>query len=68
MTRSKRITKLTLDDIGGKVVKDNETSSVRDKYTKADSLFSIDSESQIWFLQEIEQERYEIIFGDGVFG
>ena len=50
------------------VVKDNETSSVRDKYSKADSLFSIDSESMIWFLQEIEQERYEIIFGDGVFG
>ena len=50
------------------VVKDNETSSVRDKYTKADSLFKVNSESMIWFLQEIEQERYEIIFGDGVFG
>ena len=50
------------------VVKDNETSSVRDKYTKADSLFKVNSESMIWFLQEVEQERYEIIFGDGVFG
>ena len=50
------------------VVKDNENSSVRDKYSKADSLFKIDSQSMIWFLQEIENERYEVIFGDGVFG
>ena len=50
------------------VVKDNENSSVRDKYTMADSLFKIDSQSMIWFLQEIENERYEVIFGDGVFG
>ena len=50
------------------IVKDNENSSVRDKYTKANSLFSINSQSMIWFLQEIENERYEVIFGDGVFG
>ena len=50
------------------IVKDNENSSVRDKYSKADSLFEVNSESMIWFLQEIEQERYEVIFGDGIFG
>ena len=50
------------------IVKDNETSSVKDKYSMADSLFKINSQSMIWFLQEIENERYEIIFGDGVFG
>ena len=50
------------------IVKDNETSSVRDKYEKFDSLFRVNSESMVWFLQEIENERYEIIFGDGVFG
>ncbi len=50
------------------IVKDNENSSVRDKYNMADSLFKIDSQSMVWFLQEIENERYEVIFGDGVFG
>ena len=50
------------------IVKDNENSSVRDKYEKFDSLFRVNSESMVWFLQEIENERYEIIFGDGVFG
>jgi len=50
------------------IVKDNETSSVKDKYEKFDSLFRVNSESMVWFLQEIENERYEIIFGDGVFG
>ena len=33
MTRSKRNTKLTLDDIGGKVVKDNETYLLKDNTT-----------------------------------
>ncbi len=50
------------------IVKDNENSSVKDKYEKFDSLFRVNSESMVWFLQEIENERYEIIFGDGVFG
>jgi hypothetical protein len=38
------------------------------KYSYQDSLFSIDKDSRVFFLQEVEDERYEIIFGDGVFG
>jgi len=38
------------------------------KYVLQDSLFDIDSTSRVFFLQEIEDERYEIIFGDGIFG
>ena len=37
-------------------------------YAKQDSLFDIDGDSRVYFLQEVEDERYEIIFGDGVFG
>jgi len=37
-------------------------------YTKQDSLFDIDGDSKVFFLQEVEDERYEIIFGDGIFG
>jgi len=50
------------------IVKDNELSSVRDKYQKFDSLFDVNKDSMVYFLQEIENERYEVIFGDGVFG
>ena len=50
------------------IVKDNELSSVRDKYQKFDSLIGVGKDSMVYFLQEIENERYEVIFGDGVFG
>ncbi len=38
------------------------------KYNLQDSLFNVDKESEVYFLQEIEDERYELIFGDGIFG
>ena len=40
----------------------------KQKYAFQNSLFSIDENSRVFFLQEIEDERYEVIFGDGVFG
>ena len=50
------------------IVKDSESSSVRDKYKMFDSLFQVKKDSMIYFLQEVENERYEVIFGDGTFG
>jgi hypothetical protein len=44
------------------------SSTEKETYTKQDSLFEIDGESRVFFLQEVEDERYEIIFGDGIFG
>jgi hypothetical protein len=44
------------------------SSTAKRTYTKQDSLFDIDGDSRVFFLQEVEDERYEIIFGDGVFG
>ena len=49
-------------------VKPNEQSTIRVQYNRQDSLFDINGESEIYFLQEIEDERYELIFGDGIFG
>ena len=49
-------------------VKQNEFSTAAAKYSLQDSLFEINPESKVYYLQEIEDERYEIIFGDGVFG
>jgi len=43
-------------------------STEKQKYAFQDSLFGIDGDSKVFFLQEIEDERYEVIFGDGVFG
>ena len=49
-------------------MKNNEFSTVSAKYSSQDSLFDIDGNSKVYFLQEIEDERYEIFFGDGIFG
>jgi|TARA_B100001113_G_scaffold234989_1_gene193165 hypothetical protein len=44
----------------------NSTSVV--EYRLADNIIGFDGTSQIFFLQEGEDERYEIIFGDGTLG
>ena len=49
-------------------VKNNESSTASTKYSLQDSLFYIGSDSKVYYLQEVEDERYELIFGDGVFG
>ena len=49
-------------------VKSNESSTASTKYSLQDSLFYIGSDSKVYYLQEVEDERYELIFGDGVFG
>jgi len=49
-------------------VKGNQQSTTSTKYTTQDSLLDIGSESKVYYLQEIADERYEIFFGDGIFG
>ena len=55
-------------------VRPSATSSLLSSYTRQDSLFdavtgsSITKDSLIYYIQEIEDEQYEIIFGDGIFG
>lgn len=49
-------------------VRESETSTVQQKYTLSDSLFEVTSKSTIYYIKEIDDERYEILFGDGVFG
>ena len=50
------------------IVKPNEQSSRKVKYSRQDSLFDIDSNSKVYYLQEVEDERYQVIFGDNIFG
>lgn len=49
-------------------VRDSVSSSISNKFTFADNLFNVTPTSKIFFIQEIEDQRYEIIFGDGIFG
>ena len=55
-------------------VRPSPNSSVSLTYSRQDDLFDADSgstitgASPIYFIQEIEDEQYEIIFGDGIFG
>ena len=50
------------------VVKPSQSSTVTRKYIQADSLFDVTGESAVYFLQEVDGERYELVFGDGIFG
>jgi hypothetical protein len=49
-------------------VRDSRISSKSNKFTFADNLFNVTSTSKIFFVQEVEDQRYELIFGDGIFG
>jgi hypothetical protein len=49
-------------------VRDTQPSSIKREFRLSRNLFDIGSESRIFFIQEIEDQRYEIIFGDGIFG
>jgi len=49
-------------------VRDTQASTVRSTYKLSKNFFEVTSESRVFFIQEIEDQRYELIFGDGVFG
>jgi len=42
--------------------------SFSEPYLVADNILGVDANSKIFFLEEIEDERYELLFGDGVLG
>ena len=44
------------------------SSTISDEYIQYKNIFELDSNSKIFLVQEIEDEKYQIIFGDGVFG
>ena len=42
--------------------------SFNEPYLQADNILGVDSTSKVFFLEEIADDRYELIFGDGVLG
>jgi len=49
-------------------VRDTKSSTSSRKYVFSDTLIEVTDTSRVYFLQEIDDQRYEMIFGDGVFG
>ena len=49
-------------------VYDTKTSSTKRNFHLKEDLFNVNSDSNVFFIQETADEQYELIFGDGVFG
>ena len=50
------------------LVRDTQSSSSAKKFINSNNILDVTESSKVFFIQEIEDERYELIFGDGVFG
>ncbi len=46
----------------------NEQESVEDFYTRKNSIVGVSSSDKVFFVEEIQDQKYEIIFGDNVIG
>ena len=49
-------------------VRDSESSTVKRTYKRYGSLFDVKPNSAVYFLQEVENQQYQLLFGDGIFG
>ena len=49
-------------------VKNTSTDTTEEEYTQIDNIINIDSDSKIFLVQEVSDEKYEIFFGDGILG
>ena len=46
----------------------NPSGSLGTEYSIVDNILNINSTSEIYLIQEIQDEQYELLFGDGFFG
>jgi hypothetical protein len=49
-------------------VKGSSDSGLGIKYSLVDNIFEVNSTSQIFLIQEVQDEKYQLLFGDGFFG
>ena len=49
-------------------VRGNNPSAPFIKYEQKEDIFDITGDSKTYFLQEVDNEKYEILFGDNIFG
>jgi hypothetical protein len=50
------------------VVQSSSSDSTNSEFTQAESLFGLDEESEVFFVQGAYDGRYELVFGDGNLG
>ena len=43
-------------------------NGINETYTKYDNIFQVDSNSRLFLVQEIDDEKYQLLFGDGTLG
>jgi hypothetical protein len=49
-------------------VRENLSSNTSVRYTLSENIIDVKPTSRIFYIQEIEDQRYEILFGDNIFG
>lgn len=49
-------------------VRESKNSNITRYYTQASNLVNVKRTDDVFFINEIEDQRYELIFGDGTFG
>ena len=49
-------------------VKGINDSGIGVEYSSVDNILNVDSSSRIYLLQEVQDEKYELLFGDGLIG
>ena len=49
-------------------IQNSSSDSITNTYSLANGITALDSSSKVYFLQEVEDGRYEVYFGDGVLG
>ena len=49
-------------------VKGSSDSGLGIKYSLVDNIFEVNSTSQVFLIQEVQDEKYQLLFGDGFFG
>ena len=49
-------------------IQESSTDTTTNTYTLAQGITGLDSSSKVYFLQEVENGRFEVYFGDGVLG
>ena len=49
-------------------IRDTISSSSRQPYSQIDNIVGISTSSETYLIQEVQDEKYELLFGDGVLG
>lgn len=49
-------------------IADENEAGLGNPWSRVDNIVRVRRDSEVYFINEVEQERYELIFGDGIFG